>query len=149
MKTKQNKKTTQKIAWWLWTMPLLVIAIVAALLIFGQAASTPAANQLPGEVSVKQAVEMQAAGAFVLDVRTQEEWNEYHAPNSVLVPLDQLPNRLSELPRDQEIVVVCRSGNRSATARDLLLKAGFGKVTSMAGGLKQWSAQGYPTLTGP
>lgn len=130
-------------------MPLLVIAIVAALLIFGQAASTPAANQLPGEVSVKQAVEMQAAGAFVLDVRTQEEWNEYHAPNSVLVPLDQLPNRLSELPRDQEIVVVCRSGNRSATARDLLLKAGFGKVTSMAGGLKQWSAQGYPTLTGP
>lgn len=149
MKTKQNKKTTQKIAWWLWTMPLLVIAIVAVLLIFGQAASTPAANQLPGEVSVKQAVEMQAAGAFVLDVRTQEEWNEYHAPNSVLVPLDQLPNRLSELPRDQEIVVVCRSGNRSATARDLLLKAGFGKVTSMAGGLKQWSAQGYPTLTGP
>ncbi len=149
MKTKQTKKTTQKIAWWLWTMPLLVIAIVAALLIFGQAASTPAANQLPGEVSVKQAVEMQAAGAFVLDVRTQAEWNEYHAPNSVLVPLDQLPNRLSELPRDQEIVVVCRSGNRSATARDLLLKAGFGKVTSMAGGLKQWSAQGYPTLTGP
>jgi len=58
--------------------------------------------------------------------------------------LDELPARLNELPKDQEIVVVCRSGNRSQQGRDILLNAGF-NATSMAGGLKEWYAKGYPT----
>lgn len=149
MKANRKTQTARKIAWWVWIIPLLILAAAGAFLLSTQNTAAPAVDKLPGEVSVKQAVEMQSTGAFVLDVRTQEEWNDYHAPDSVLIPLDQLPSRLSELPRDQEIVVVCRSGNRSATARDLLLDAGFGKVTSMAGGLSQWKSQGFPTLTGP
>jgi rhodanese-related sulfurtransferase len=50
---------------------------------------------------------------------------------------------VDELPKDQEIVVVCRSGNRSAQGRDILLEAGFAQVTSLAGGLTQWKAAGY------
>jgi rhodanese-related sulfurtransferase len=77
-----------------------------------------------------------------LDVRTQEEWDEYHVPNTTLIPLDQLPNRLSEVPKDKEIVVICRSGNRSQQGRDILLNAGY-TATSVTGGVKEWYAKGY------
>ena len=80
----------------------------------------------------------------MLDVRTREEWDDFHAPNTTLIPLDQLPSRLNEIPRDREIVVVCRSGNRSQQGRDILLNAGFQQVTSMRGGLNEWCASGYP-----
>ena len=78
---------------------------------------------------------MYQSGTFVVDVRTQEEWDEYHVPNTTLIPLDQLPNRLSEVPKDKEIVVICRSGNRSQEGRDILLSAGY-NATSMTGGVK-------------
>ena len=100
---------------------------------------------LPKEISVQQAHEKYTQGVFLLDVRTQEEWDQTHVPGATLVPLDQLQNRLDELPRDQEIVVICRSGNRSATGRDMLLDAGFESVTSVAGGMNQWTSAGYPT----
>lgn len=115
------------------------------------ACTGPAADveTLPLEISTDEAHELYQNGTFFLDVRTPEEWNEFHAPNSILIPLDQLPDRLSELPDDQPIVVVCRSGNRSATGRDILLDAGFLQVTSMKGGLKEWLASGYPIESGP
>ncbi|MBM3144019.1 MAG: rhodanese-like domain-containing protein [Chloroflexi bacterium] len=101
-------------------------------------------QSIPGEISIDEAYRKYQEGAFVLDVRTQEEWAEYHATNTTLIPLDELPSRLDEVPRDQEIVVICRSGNRSQVGRDILLEAGFEDVTSAAGGLKAWSAAGYP-----
>lgn len=99
---------------------------------------------LPPEVTVDQAHELYEQGVFFLDVRTQEEWDQFHAPDSTLITLDQLEGRLNELPQDEPIVVVCRSGNRSQTGRDILLKNGFEDVTSMAGGLTAWQAAGYP-----
>jgi rhodanese-related sulfurtransferase len=125
---------------------LTVIAVVALVvyLIATSAGGGGATSAMAREVNVDQAYEMYEAGTFVLDVRTQEEWDEYHAPNTTLIPLDQLPSRLSELPKDQDILIVCRSGNRSQEARDILLDAGF-NATSMAGGLKEWYAKGYPT----
>jgi len=134
----------------LWAIALIAVLVIAATAFaLSGRGETTLAGKLPAEVSVGQAVDMQAQGAFVLDVRTQAEWEEYHAPNSTHIPLDQLASRLSELPPDEEIVVVCRSGNRSAAARDLLLDAGFTQVTSMAGGLSTWRSKGYPTETGP
>jgi rhodanese-related sulfurtransferase len=125
---------------------LAVVALVVYLIAVN--AGGGAATKLAKEISVDEAHEMYQAGTFVLDVRTQEEWDEYHAPNTKLIPLDQLPSRLSELPKDREIVVVCRSGNRSQEARDILLAAGF-NATSMAGGLKEWYAKGYPIEGAP
>ncbi|MBI5053866.1 MAG: rhodanese-like domain-containing protein [Chloroflexi bacterium] len=101
------------------------------------------------EIAVKEAVAKREAGAFILDVRTVEEWKEFHVPNSTLIPLDELPKRVAEVPRDKEVVVVCRSGNRSQAGRDILLNAGFTKVTSMSGGLNEWRSLGFPTVTGP
>jgi rhodanese-related sulfurtransferase len=123
---------------------LLVVAIAIYLLLqLGGGNNT--ANSLPHAIPASRAYELYQDGAFVLDVRTQEEWNEYHVPNTTLIPLEQLPARLSEVPRDRQVVVVCRSGNRSQQGRDILLNAGFEQVTSMTGGLNEWRASGYPT----
>lgn len=124
---------------------LAVVALVIYLILqVGGRTGNNAPASLQSEISTSDAYAKYQSGAFVLDVRTQEEWNEFHAPNTTLIPLDQLPARLSEIPTDKEIVVVCRSGNRSQQARDILLNAGFEQVSSMAGGLNEWRASGYP-----
>ena len=125
------------------------ILLVVALIIFiilqsGGSSGGAATTALAPQISVADAYSMYQNGAFVLDVRTVEEWDEFHAPNTTLIPLDELPVRVNEVPRDREIVVVCRSGNRSQQARDILLNAGFTNVTSMTGGLNEWRAAGYP-----
>ena len=53
------------------------------------------------------------AGVFLLDVREDDEWTAGHAPEAVHVRLGDLGTRLSELPQDRELYVICRSGNRS------------------------------------
>jgi len=123
---------------------LAVVALVIYLILQAGGIGSNTPTSLPKEISVSEAYSKYQGGTFLLDVRTQEEWNEYHAPNTTLIPLDQLPARLNELPKDKEIVVICRSGNRSAQGRDILLNAGFTQVTSMAGGLTEWRASGYP-----
>ncbi len=102
-----------------------------------------APTRLPAEISVQQAYRLYQQGYFLLDVRTQEEWDSIHVPNAKLIPLDQLPQRLQELPKDQPILVICRSGNRSQTGRDILLRNGF-DATSVQGGIRAWQAAGYP-----
>lgn len=115
--------------------------------------SAPAANAelkaLPAEISISEAKAMQDAGAFMLDVREPSEWNEMHMPGATLIPLGQLSSRLNEVPKDKPVVVVCRSGNRSAQGRDILAANGFTSVTSMAGGMNQWQGAGLPTVSGP
>ncbi len=111
------------------------------------AESAPAA--LPLTISVAEAGAKRDQGAYILDVREQDEWNEVHIPDATLIPLGTLAERVKDVPKDREIVVVCRSGNRSQKGRDILLNAGFTSVTSMAGGMNEWRAQGLPTVTGP
>lgn len=104
---------------------------------------------VPANVSVQDAANLRTGGAFILDVREPSEWNEFHMPDSTLIPLGQLASRVSEVPKDRPIVVVCRSGNRSSVGRDTLLQAGWTNVTSMDGGLTTWRAQGLPVVSGP
>ena len=125
-------------------MAVVVVAIVGFFLVKQAANST----SYPLTVSVSEAVAQQKGGAFILDVRSAAEWTDAHIAGATLIPLDQLPNRLNELPRDKVIIVVCHSGNRSAQGRDILRNAGFTQVTSMAGGMTQWQAQGYATVSG-
>ena len=114
------------------------------------AASAPAGSlqALPADVSVAEALALREAGAFILDVRQPDEWAAGHIPDATLIPLGDLPARIAEVPKDRQVVVVCRSGNRSAQGRDILLGAGRPSVTSMAGGMNDWAAAGYPTATG-
>ncbi len=123
---------------------LLVVGLIIFLILQFANQKNNKPTSLPAEIPVSEAYTKYQNGAFFLDVRTQEEWNQFHALNSTLIPLDQLPSRLNEIPKDKEIVVVCRTGNRSAQGRDILLNAGFTQVTSMQGGLTEWQAAGYP-----
>lgn len=131
---------------WIWGVVALIVLGVSVVWLTSR--STAESSNYPPEISVEEAVAKRDSGAFILDVRQPEEWNEFHVPDSTLIPLGELASRVAELPRDQEIVVVCRSGNRSAQGRDILLDAGFTQVTSMAGGLTQWKAAGYPPVSG-
>ena len=147
-RSRKVKQQSKKSNLWIFLTAgaVVVIGIILAVVFLKPGGADTAG--LPSTVSVSQAADLRDQGAFILDVRTHDEWVDYHMPGSTLIPLDELPNRLNELPRDQKIVVVCRSGNRSASGRDILLNAGFTRVTSMTGGLSTWRDQGYPTTTG-
>ena len=122
----------------LWIGLGIVILVAAAFLLFRPTST------LPTEISATQAWEKYQQGAFFLDVRTQQEWDQGHIAKSTLIPLDDLQARLSELPRDQDIVVICRSGARSKEGAAILRQAGFTRVTCMTGGLQAWVTAGYP-----
>ncbi len=130
---------------WAWVAAAILAIVILVLIVSAGNSST---TGLPKEVSVAEAAQMRSAGALILDVRELSEWQTVHIPGATLIPLGELSNRLTELPKDQQIVVVCRSGNRSAQGRDILIHAGFPNVTSMAGGMNQWSAAGYETTSG-
>ncbi len=147
--SKQVKKTIKKKNnnnIWLILGGLVIIALAV---IIGFSQNTAETNTLPLEVSVQEAYQMREYGAFVLDVRELNEWEDGHIPDATLIPLGQLESRLGEVPEDQEVVIVCRSGNRSAQARDILKNAGFTNITSMAGGMNQWIANSYEVEIGP
>lgn len=147
-----NRRTHQQRPVGLQILIGLIVAVAAAgagtwWFFSSRAAAFP--TDFPKEISVADAAARRAAGAFILDVRQPEEWVEAHIPGSTLIPLGELARRIGEVPRGGEIVVVCRSGNRSQQGRDILRAAGITKSTSMAGGLRQWAAAGHPTVSGP
>jgi len=74
-------------------------------------------------------------GAQVVDVREPDEWAERSLPDSVLIPLGELPARLGELDRQRRTVVLCKRGPRSQRGAAALTAAGFADVSWLAGGL--------------
>jgi len=82
----------------------------------------------------------------LVDVREPHEFDICHIPGSVLIPLGDVPGRMSELDSAQEIVVHCRSGVRSARAVDFLQKAGFRRIHNLKGGILAWSDQVDPSV---
>lgn len=122
---------------------LAVVLFVAFIIYLIASAGGGASTAEVREVSVDEAYQRYQAGAFVLDVSWPAEWDEYHAPNTTLIPLDQLSSRINELPADREILVVSRSASSSQQARDLLRAAGR-QALSMAGSMSEWYAKGYP-----
>ena len=135
----------------LWGWALIVIAVIVGgyLLIKNLGQQELVVSSLPLEVSVGEAAKLDQEDWFFLDVREPSEWEEAHIPYATLIPLGDLTARLTEIPKDKNIIVVCRSGNRSAVGRDLLLNSGFTSVTNMAGGMSTWQAKGHPVVTGP
>lgn len=81
----------------------------------------------------------------LLDVRTREEFSGGHLRGALLIPVQELDDRLGELEdlKDRPILVYCRTGNRSGIAAGMLQKKGF-TAMNMAGGIVDWNAQGFP-----
>jgi rhodanese-related sulfurtransferase len=84
--------------------------------------------------------------AWLLDVREDDEWAAGHVPGACHIPLGQLGARTAELPMDDEIYVICRSGMRSARASQALNGAGW-RAVNVAGGMQHWAAAGRPMVT--
>ena len=100
------------------------------------------------EISADEANARRAAGATLVDVREQVEWDAGHIAGSTFIPLgvvlDQIESAVPD--KDRELVIYCRSGARSGKAVDLLRKAGFQRIRNMTGGILAWSDKVDPSV---
>ncbi|HEU4628400.1 MAG TPA: LD-carboxypeptidase [Gemmatimonadaceae bacterium] len=97
------------------------------------------------EVTPDEARERQQRDPSVvfLDVREPNEWNLGHVPGALHIPRGTMETKIEQaVPRDREIVIYCASGNRSALAADTLQQMGYEKVSSLAGGWRDWVQSG-------
>ncbi|MEW2500071.1 rhodanese-like domain-containing protein [Amycolatopsis sp. CA-161197] len=103
----------------------------------------------PAELPTAEVRDLPTDGVALLDVREDDEWAAGHAPGAVHIPLGELPARvdeLSELPDDQPVYVICRSGGRSARATAWLNASGWDAV-NVAGGMGSWAREGRPMVS--
>jgi hydroxyacylglutathione hydrolase len=98
-----------------------------------------------GGATLQQIAPQDAAahGTYILDVRNKSEYEDSHIPNAHHIPMGYVPKRLSELPRDQQIVVQCGGGLRSMVVASLLQARGF-SVLNLKGGIDAWKKAGLP-----
>ena len=86
------------------------------------------------------------AGAYLLDVREDDEWAAGHAPDAVHIPVGALSGRAAEIPTDREVYVICRSGARSAYASQALAGGGWSTI-NIADGMTGWAVAGRPMVS--
>jgi rhodanese-related sulfurtransferase len=96
-------------------------------------------------VNVAEALELLESGAFLLDVREDDEWESGRAANATHVALSDVPDHLEDLPGDRLIVCVCRSGARSGRATKFLVEQGR-EAVNLEGGMLAWNAEGEPIV---
>ena len=83
---------------------------------------------------------------LLLDVREPAELEISSLPGAVNIPMNQLIRRIEELPKDREVVVICRSGSRSGMVTEYLVSAGFSRVKNLSTGLNGWARDVDPTI---
>ena len=86
-------------------------------------------------------------GALLVDVREKEELEQlaYDVPNIINIPLSVFEERFNEIPKDREVVVVCKGGGRSLRAAGFLVNHGYINVVNMEHGIIRWATKGFPT----
>lgn len=100
------------------------------------------------EVSPAEGRRRVQEGALLVDVREPNEYQEMHAEGALLLPLSEFEARYAELPKGRELVMICRSGARSARAGQYLLENGYTNVVNLEGGTLAWKEAGLPTEEG-
>lgn len=97
---------------------------------------------IPASVLGKKFEEEKQNYVFV-DVRTKEEFDDAHVENSIHIPYDEMEERYKELlsHKDENILLICRSGVRSQIAAQILLEKGFKKLYNLEGGLLEWTGR--------
>lgn len=102
-------------------------------------------STLPLNIDVQTASALSSRDdVLLLDVREQSEYDAGHIPGVTLIPMNDVPNRLAEIPTDKTVIVTCRSGNRSGQVTEYLRGQGFSNVYNMAGGIVEWQNAGLP-----
>lgn len=127
---------------WLISTGLIVLVVVGYALVSLGGAQPAQNTPTLQNVSVQDLANAQEG--FLLDVRETWEFEQGHAPGATLIPLGQLAGRVDELPDGVPIYVMCRSGNRSLTASEILVAAGKQNVRNVRGGILAWQQARLP-----
>jgi rhodanese-related sulfurtransferase len=101
------------------------------------------AEASPREVGRDEAKKMVEAGAQLVDVRTDHEWEAGHIPGAVHIELPQLASRVDEIDRDRPVIFYCRGGNRSSMATTALAEAGY-DAAKLSEGAVGWEEEELP-----
>ena len=83
---------------------------------------------------------------LVLDVRENWERQAARLPGTVDIPMQEVPQRLAELPRDRQIVVMCHGGVRSLKVAHFLAQNGFSQLANLSGGIHAWACEVDPSI---
>jgi rhodanese-related sulfurtransferase len=123
--------------------PVLLLLLLSCL-------AAPAVAGIARELSVAEARELllKDTRVFLLDVRTLGEYLQVRLAGARLIPIEQLPGRLGELPKDRPILVYCTVGARSSQVFRYLAGQGYPEVYNLYGGLSAWQLRGLPVLKG-
>ena len=113
--------------------------LLAALLVLFLAGCGQSPAGASVDISVDEALRLwQNKEAIIIDVRTPGEYRDGHIPGVVNIPLDELEKRIGEIPKDKKVVLICRTGSRSAQGTRLLRSKGFNNVYNSTGGMSTW-----------
>ena len=84
---------------------------------------------------------------YVLDVRSPEEYASGHLPGAINIPYDQIASRIAEVPKDQDVVLYCKSGRRAGIAAEVLAGQGYTRLQHLEGDIVAWVDKGRPVET--
>ncbi len=129
---------------------ILFLLVLSTLLLYGCGQSQDSNNGVQENAPSKatfqsiSAEELKAKidtdkNLLVVDVREQEEYDQGHIQGTLLIPMGAVPNRIGELPKEKDIVLVCASGARSSQVAQFLVEQGYLKVFNLEGGISAWS----------
>jgi rhodanese-related sulfurtransferase len=127
----------------------VVVGAVVAGAMFSLVTPAPAVKK---GITSQELTQLQASGAWVVDVRTNSEFIGGHIANSLNVPVDELPQIAAGWSKTQPVIVYCATGARSAQAASYLAAQGFKKVYDLSNGIVAWTGQvegGQPTASTP
>jgi rhodanese-related sulfurtransferase len=99
------------------------------------------------QIDVDSLDRQRAEGAPIIDVRQPFEYDEAHVPGARLMPMDELPELIDEIPLDEPVYVICQTGVRSQRVSEWLLRQGY-DANNVAGGTQAWIESGKPIVSG-
>ena len=99
-------------------------------------------------ISSTEAKEMYDKKVKFIDVRELDENEAVRIPDTKLIPMSEMQNRWNEIPKDEEIVIYCRTGHRSGILISQLIPQGYNNLINLAGGIVDWHLNKFPTEQG-
>ncbi|MEH3142410.1 MAG: rhodanese-like domain-containing protein [Mycobacterium kyogaense] len=99
-----------------------------------------------GIAEIPAEFDLSSEGPVLLDVREDDEWRLGHAPGARHIPMGEVPARMSEIPADADLYVICHLGGRSQRVADYLARNGYSPV-NVSGGMEAWAGAGRPVVT--
>lgn len=120
---------------------LLIVFLLGSGKLWAQTAQTENIKT----ISTKKAQKLAKRNVLLVDLRTPAEYAEktYDVKHIINIPIDSLATNLNLIPKDEKVVLVCRTGNKSKKAYAVLEKNGYTNMVHMDGGIVKWSADGY------